>query len=223
MNLRNFINSHDLALKLWSSAVRFIGKIKWQRTQAVINNGVYYSLQESDLDTIRKLLKEDYLIILTRRRCHFTTYMTQLFSWLAGSSSYYTHALMNVEGDIKNNIDFKLIEATGEGVHYSTFMKVFDCDSVAFLKPKNIALSEWTRVMDSVKASSGREYDTLFDLQTEDKVSCVELIFQGLRLLPEYKTQYAELIELINRHGNDLTPQMLYDSGDLELVLEIRR
>jgi hypothetical protein len=130
---------------------------------------------------------------------------------------------MNVEGDIKNNLDFKLIEATGDyGVHYSTFMKVFDCDSICLLKPRGVSLDEWTKFMDKVKASYGKKYDDLFNLMDEEQVSCVELVLSGLKMLTNYEARFPQLLKLIADSDN-LVPQMLYDCGELEICYEARR
>lgn len=224
MTFRTFLEKHDWALSAWNGVTGVFSMIHWPRTQALFNGGVYYYLREEDHDQVRKLLKENYLVILTRRKSHLTTYLIAVASWFAThEASHYTHALMNVEGDITNHVDFQLIEATAPGVHYSTFMKVFDCDSVALLKPRGVSLEEWTGVMDAAKAEYGKQYDTLFDISSDQKVSCVEMIYQALKQLPEYRVRFEDLIELIERSGNDLTPQMLYDCGDMDVVFEVRR
>jgi hypothetical protein len=224
MGFRTFLETHPTAFKIWSAFGNIFANIHWQRTQAVLNNGIYFRLLEADHDTVRFLLKENYCMILTRRKCHLTTYLIGLISKFAsGKASHYTHALMNVEGDIANHIDFKLIEATGTGVHYSTFMEVFDCDSVAILKPRGVELSQWTAVLDAVKASFGEEYDMLFDLADDKKVSCVELCYKGIKKFPNYEARFPNLVALLKNDDGDLTPQMLYDCNDMDVVFEARR
>ena len=211
-------------LQVWNGMLNIFAGIHWPRTQAVINGGVYYKLTEADHDTIREILAKDYLIILTRRKCHLTTYLIAIVSaFVDHNLSHYTHALMNVEGDIPGNIGYKLIEATGVGVHYSTFMEVFDCDSVALLSPKGVPLAEWTKALDEVKTDLGKCYDTLFDISTDQQVSCVEMVYWGLKSMPDFETRFPKLVALIQERGNNLTPQMLYDTGELEVVFEVRR
>lgn len=209
---------------LWKGLLNIFSSIHWNRTSAMFNNGIYYKLEEPDHDKLREMLKDNYFVILTRRRCHLTTYLIALASLVAaGKPSHYTHALMNVEGDLDGHLGYKLIEATGVGVHYSTFMQVFDCDSVVLLSPKGMTPEAWTAVMDNVKAKLGEEYDDFFDISEDKSVSCVEMVYWGLKSLPDYQTRFPELIKLIETHGNDLTPQMLYDCGDLDVAFEVRR
>lgn len=223
MRLRTLLGNKNL-FWFYKKLTDFFAATKWQRTQAVRNNGIYYSLLEEDHNRIRELLKDGYYIILTRRKCHFTTYLIALTSYFAtGKMSHYTHALMNVEGDIDNNMDYKLIEATGEGVHWSTFMQVFDCDSVVLMKPIAVPTESWASVMESVKKELGMEYDLLFDINDASKVSCVEMVWQGLKKLPHYEARFPNLIAIIKKEKGELTPQMLYSCKDMEIVFEIRR
>lgn len=223
MSLRTFLAKHPLAFKVWTFGADIISNIHWPRTQALLNGGVYWALTEEDHDKIRRLLKEHYCFILTRRKSHLTTYMIGLMSWMAtGKAAHYAHALMNVEGDLTNHIDFRLIEATGKGVHYSTFMEVFDCDSVAVLTPRGVGLTEWTFILDEVKADYGREYDMLFDITSDQALSCIELVYDGIKKLPDYEARFPNFIEMIKKQG-ELTPQMMYDCGDFDVVFEVRR
>jgi hypothetical protein len=211
-------------LGAWNWLLDVFAAIKFDRTFAVANGGVYYRLTEGDHDSIRQLLRDSYFIILTRRKSHLTTYLIALVSLFVDRKfAHYTHALMNVEGDLDGHLGYKLIEATGEGVHYSTFMQVFDCDSVVMLTPKGMTPAEWTIVMDTVKSDLGKEYDDFFDITSNKSVSCVELVYWGLMSVPDSENRFPNLLTLIRERGNDLTPQMLLDCGDLDVTLEIRR
>jgi Permuted papain-like amidase enzyme, YaeF/YiiX, C92 family len=211
-------------LGIWDKLTDLFAAIHWPRTQAVINGGVYYSLTEADHDAIRDLLRTNYYIILTRRRSHLTTYLIALASAIVDRKfSHYTHALMNVEGDITGHLGYKLIEATGKGVHFSTFMEVFDCDSVALLSPKGLTPDEWTKIMDTVKSHLGKPYDDLFDIMSDNNLSCVEMVYWGLKSLPDYENRFPKLVAMINDRKNNLTPQMLYDTGELDIAFEVRR
>jgi hypothetical protein len=208
----------------WDKLLTFFAAIKFDWLFALFNSGKYYRLTEDDQMTIRKMLKDNYFIILTRRKSHLTTYLIALVSAIVtGKFAHYTHALMNVEGDLETLDGYKLIEATSTGVHWSTFEEVFDCDSVVLLSPRGLSLHGWTVVLDTVKSQLGKEYDDLFDIASDQNVSCVEMVYWGLKSLPDYETRFPELVQLIRTRGNDLTPQMLYDCGDLDVAFEIRR
>lgn len=217
--LRKLLTTNTIAKFCYQSIFYIISIISWKRLYALFNGGVYWSLKEADHDTLRKMLKTDYYIILIRRSTALTTYVISLASFFTtGKFSFYSHALMNVEGDIDNNVDFKLIEATAKGVHWSSFMSVFDCDNVCLLKPKGINIKEWTLILDVVKDQYGKPYDSLFDLTENQNLSCVELVYTGLSALPDYEKRFPHLQELIKKHGLNLTPQMFYDCPDLEVV-----
>ncbi len=202
----------------------FFASIQWPRAQSMVNGGLYYYLKEHDHDIIRSLLKENYLIVLTRRKSHLTTYIIFVLNYLyTRKKPYYTHAFMNVEGDITNNMDYKIIEATASGVHYSTFMQVFDCDSVVLLKPKGVPLTEWTAVLDNVKAQLGLPYDNIFDITTKTSVTCAEMVYQGLLSLPDYQKRFPKLLSLLEAEKHNLAPQNFYECGDFDIVYECRR
>lgn len=208
----------------WSWLLDIFASIKFDRIVAVFNRGMYFSLREDDHDTLRALLKDNYYIILTRRKSHLTTYLIALVSYLVDRKfAHYTHALMNVEGDLAGHLGFKLIEATGKGVHYSSFMSVFDCDSVVLLTPRGLTPTEWTAVLDKAKSDLGKEYDDFFDILSDRSVSCVELVYWGLMSLPDAEVRFPSLLKLIRDRRNNLTPQMLLDCGDLDVALEYRR
>jgi hypothetical protein len=219
------ISYSSVAYGVLSYICSFFSSVKWPRIQAWLNGGLYYSLKEIDHDKLRTMLKPNYYFILTRRKCHLTTYLISLASFLAtGRWSYYSHVLMNVDnGNAANDGEYKFIEATNPGVHFSTFMEIFDCDSVALLKPCGIINSDWVLILDKALEQQGKKYDDLFDLLDDTHVSCVELCRDALMALPNYETRFAKFETLINKHGKQLTPQMFYDCGDFELILEIKR
>jgi hypothetical protein len=152
-------------MKLWDTMCALFARTKWPRMQALWNGGMYYRLIEDDHDTIRALLQENHLLIFTRRRCHLTTYLISLLSMIVSHKPvHYAHVLMNVEGDIAQRVGYKLIEATNSGVHFSTFMQVFNCDSVALMKPRGVVIEEWTKVIAYVKNQNGKPYDNVFNI-----------------------------------------------------------
>jgi hypothetical protein len=191
-----------------------IGKINW-------NDGEY-KVTEAEMDTIRQMLAKNYYIILTRHDGHLSTYAVGFAHWvLTGKWGHYAHALMNLEGEVVTDADFRMIEATGVGVHYSTFDEVFTCDSIALLKPKCMTIEKWTSVLDKLKSNLGKPYDTLFDLAQDQAFSCVSLVRNALMAEPNYHIDFANFEAMIAKEKN-LDPNMLYECPDFEIVWETR-
>lgn len=129
---------------------------------------------------------------------------------------------MNLEDDVNSETDFRLMEATSAtGVAYAPFGEVFDCDSVALLKPKSMPLTEWTVVMDNLKTHEGKKYDTVYELADATKMSCVELVRTALMATPNYYTNFANFEKMVVKAKN-LDPHMFYTCGDFEVVYEVR-
>jgi hypothetical protein len=222
MNPNKFYNSSWY--KLLHKSTKFLSGIEWKGLRALFNDGIYFDLKETDHEILREKLAGSYYIILTNRKCHLT-------SWLIGCLTFlktkkwpsYSHVLMNcdLELDSKNWRNFKLIEATNSGVHYSTFMEVFDCDSVCLLEPTNITNEEWNAIIDALMIQNGYQYDDLFDLSDKTHVSCVELVLNALKASPNYNTNFNEFDCMINKVGN-LTPQMYLDCKDFKKKIEIK-
>jgi hypothetical protein len=202
-----------------------ISWITWNRLRALTNDGVYWSLEERDWEDLRIALGKDYYIILTRNEAHLSTYLVSLGNVFAtGKFGFWSHALMNCEGDDPiSDLGYRLMEATGVGVHYSSFQEVFRCDSVALLQPAGLTTMEWTAVMDRLLMQEGKQYDNLFDLANDSQVSCVELVRTALQALPNYSIMFASLEKMIAENGNNLTPEMLYTCPDFKIMWEIRR
>lgn len=194
----------------------FIGSINWTSKDVL-------TLEEFDI--IRKKLKKDYYIILTRHDGHLSTYAISFAHWVLtfGKKGYYGHSLMNLEDTVNTDADYRFIEATGRGVHYSDFNDAFDSQtgSVALLKPKCMTLAKWTKAMDKAKTELGKPYDTLFDLSNDQSLSCVELVRSALQGLPNYETDFANFEAMIKKYKN-LDPQMFYECEDFEIVWESR-
>ena len=195
--------------KLVDKIVLSLGNIKWQ---------IRDEISEDSKKEIAEFLKPDYYLILTRRSNHLSTYFIGLSNLvLRGKWGYWSHILMNLEDEATTEDDFRLIEAIGRGVTYSPFDQVFNVSDVALLKPKGITLEDWTAALDKVKSKLGTQYDTLFDLASEEKVSCVELARLALMAMPQYHIRFAEFEKMISRAKN-LTPQMFADCPDFEIV-----
>jgi len=203
--------------------VTLLGKINWVFLKKFLT-GREFDLTDDDHNKIRDLLASDYYIILTRRNPHLSTYaICFAHVFLTFRRGYYSHALMNLEGEVATDTDFRLVEATTKyGVAFTDFMHVFNCDSVAVLKPKNMTIDEWTSALDKAKQQIGKGYDTLYNLADEEQMSCVELVRIALKGNPNYETDFANFEAMIAKYKN-LTPQMFYECEDFEVVYEARR
>ena len=202
----------------------FISPVNFNALKALVNHGVYWDLQEEDHDYLRKVLAKNYYIILIRRKTHLTTLFIGFASWIkTGKWGYWSHALMNVDdGNIKNDEDFKLMEATSAGVHFSSFMHVFDCDAVCLLRPKGFTDEDWVETLDCLLKQKAKHYDNLFDLANDQYLSCVELVRRALMGDYKYATKFAAFEKMIQAKHN-LVPDMFYECDDFEKVWEIRR
>lgn len=193
-----------------------IGKINWTTNKVIAPD---------EFDIIRKKLKKDYYIILTRHHGHLSSYAIAIAHWVLtrGKKGYYGHALMNLEYTVKTDADYRFIEATGKGVHYSNFNDAFDSQtgSVALLKPKSMTLAKWTKVMDKARTELGKPYDTLFDLSNDKALSCVELVRAALQAEPNYAEDFANFEAMIAKYDN-LDPHMFYECSDFEIAWETR-
>jgi hypothetical protein len=210
----------------WEKLTTLVSSIEWTKFRSIVRGGKNgYDLTEADHELIKQRLASGYYIILTKRETHLTTYFISLMSLVkTGKPSEYTHALMNL--DLVENPDsfekFKLMEATSKGVHLSSFLNVFDCDSVCLLQPKNVKEDHWDEIMAGLAQQMGKKYDNLFNINDDTYVSCVEMVLDALRFSPQYWDAFPHLEEMIKNVGN-LTPQMYRDCSDFSVVLEIKR
>lgn len=139
--------------------------------------------------------------------------------WLRSfKKGYWAHAVCNFEAD--NN--FKLVEATAAGVHWSSFKDVFNCDSVVLMKPKYFTELECSAALKNIVDDIGKPYDDLFDFQSDKRLSCVEVWYHALAPLPGSREKLRSFNGMLEM-GVKINPQDLYECDDFEVVLEIRR
>lgn len=204
----------NIFLRIQRAVTLGIGKIHWKGKNM---------LDETQVTEIKKLLEKDYYIILSHRSNHLSTFFIGLASLLlTGKWAYWSHALMNVEDEVKTDDDFRFIEAVGTGVQYSGVANVLDVQGIVLLKPKNMTIDEWTAALDRAKTELGKPYDTLFNLANDQQLSCVELVRTALQGEPNYSVDFANFEALIKEYGN-LTPSLFYQCPDFEVVYEVRR
>lgn len=220
-----YIQVGKMWIEYFKKLTKFLASIQWRGLYALFNNGIYYDLKEKNHDDIKDLLAGSYYIILTYRKTHLTSWLIGVLCFLKTFKwPNYVHALMNCDGAEKSKQwkNFKFVEATNVGVHYSTFMEVFDCDRVCLLKPKNISIDDWGDIMEGLLKQHGKKYDDLFDLMDSEKVSCVELCRLALQNSKNYNEDFKNFEQLIHKIGN-LTPQMFRDCEDFEVVYEYKK
>jgi len=208
------VSNMNIFQRTWVEIIQMLGKIHWAPKN---------TLTEEEQNHIRKLLTGNYYVMLSRRNNHLSTYMISIANFfLSGKFSYWSHAFMNAEDEVKTDADFRIVEAIGVGVEYTPFDKVFNCNSVVLLKPRNMTIEDWTLALDKAKTEIGKPYDNLFDLKNDNALSCVELVRTALMADPDYQINFANFEALIAERKN-LTPQMFYECADFEIVFEIRR
>lgn len=200
----------------------WLGKVRWENLRKKIY-GKPYNLSLQDWVDIGEILKKGNYVILTRRKAHLSTYLTNFAHFLLTFRwGYYSHACVNVEPNNISNIDEIMIyESIGTGTKISNFNKVFDCDSVCILKPVWGNDFDWSDTVQNLYKDLGKPYDGSFDLGNPDKVSCVEYILNSLRKHPNYMEIFYPLERMIEIEGN-LSPDMFYESGAFRLVYEKR-
>jgi hypothetical protein len=80
----------------------------------------------------------------------------------------------------------------------------------------------WDEAIDQAITNLNKGYDNYFDLADGSKMSCVEVVLDGLKKDPEYKDKFHGLIAMIEREGN-LTPAMFLESGSFKVLLDVGR
>lgn len=205
------------------SIINFLSKLNWEWFYRW-KYGSTYLLKLRDHAEIAALLNEGNYLILTRRKSHFSTYMVALGHWfLTGRWGYYSHISMNIENGVyKDFNEFKFIESVGEGVRIAEFHKVLNCDSVAILKPKCPTGVSWEDLIAKSLLNLGKKYDLELDLKDHSKMNCVELILDALSAEPDHEYKFHGLYAEIKQQKN-LTPDMFYECGSFDVLLEIRR
>lgn len=210
-----------------------IAKINWEYPARKIY-GKDFTLGFEEWNQLAAHLATDkYYIILTHRSTHLSTYAVSLANWIkTGKWSYWSHALANCEGDLQKleytimsskflQENFRFVEATAKGVHYSKFFDVFCVDGVALLEiPKAIA----DQMDDYLTSNIGKEYDNLFDFKKDNNLCCTEVIWDAINDA-QVENCFPHLEAALKAEGA-LTPEMFYEAaqkGDMKIAYEVRK
>lgn len=212
---------------------KIIGPIEWGRLKYLFT-GRAYDLSPEDREHARHLMETQNLLWVSRRDSHLSSYFISFADYILvflvwaksgfkGTRPYfgfYSHVFINKNAE-------KLIEAVGKGVVENYFDDVFNCDSIAALRPAHISVSEWALISKEVVIEAekqlGKPYDANFDINDESKLSCIELIRLSLKKrVPYYELRFANFESLLKTYKN-VTPNMLYKSSDFVIIWEVRK
>jgi hypothetical protein len=196
--------------------IKVISPIQWEWLTARIKGRPFALTLRQYLEVIQ-IWETMHTITLTRRKSHLTTYLIWVghFILTGKRNLYWAHALFN-DGSLA-------IEAIGKGVLVNKPSKVLNVDGVAILIPKRMHLVSWEMIIDEAKrhAEIGTKYDNLFNALNDNKVSCIELVYDALKEIENHKELWPNFFRMVEEEGN-VTPQMLYDCGDFEVIYEVR-
>lgn len=209
--------------RLYIGWLNFIAGVKWPGLKKRFT-GREYDLNSKDHRKIVEVLKQGNYIILTWRSTHLTSYLIAIGHFLlTGRWVKWSHACMNIESsEYGNRTHIRILEAIGSGVRLSEFNEVFDCDAVCILRPKMPGQIKWEDVVDRGLKDIGKKYDNFFKLGNDKEMSCVEVILDVLKAIPNWEFNFHGLLAMIKNEKN-LTPPMYVECGSFEIVLEIRK
>lgn len=194
--------------------------VHWRPLRKLIC-GKGFRLSAGDHRAIKRILSTGYYIILTEDRAHLSSWAVKFANiFVTGKMARYSHALVNVEPDGAH--EFKFVEALNKGVKVSTFDEVFTCDSVCILKPKRYTVTQIDAAVGSSMRYIGVKYDKRFKHNDASELSCVEVVRNCLKDLPDYEEKMRIFEYMISTEKN-LTPQMLKDCPDFEVVREFKK
>jgi len=217
-------------LGMFGGFIAGLASVTWRSWKALFNHGIYWKLTEADHNELRRKLGSGFYVILTAGHPSLSGIGVKMASLLTGRGwPVFTHVLLNVdnEDDPLRSHEFQLVESIQQGVVYSTFMKVFDCDIVALLRPRGFTEDEWEKALERAKDNVGKGYDTLFDLIDNTEMSCVELVRDALigsfDNFEDYKKRFFHFESMIEANNGELIPEMFFKCRDFHVELYIDR
>lgn len=86
--------------------------------------------------------------------------------------------LVEYKGKDKDGLPFEAIEAIGEGVRYSSLEFALNANKIAILRPTVDKKQVLTAIKRAMKLR-GTPYDFSFDLASQDKIICTELVYRA--------------------------------------------
>lgn len=217
------MNYDGLVYRTLRRLTDFVISIHWMKFRSLFNDAKAFDVTYDEKKDIEAFLRTNNYFILTIHKSYLSTFMIRLMTLIkTGVWPDYCHILMNLEvGNKHDREGFSLMEALHDGVQYSGYSEVFDCDNVCILKPKNITEDEWSVIMVGLNKQLGKAYDDAFNIKDNSRVSCVEMCLDALKELPNFEENFPHLSEMIKTVGN-LTPQMYRDCRDFDVVYETK-
>lgn len=200
--------------------LNIIGRMNWTGLKYFFT-GREYDLRDEDITEIVRAMKSQRLIGLSYRETHFTSYcINTIYFFLSGRLREFSHAWLGPR-PFEDSLDLRIIESVAEGVRSAPFWKVLLVDAVALLKPKYFHPDKWAELDIEAEKDVGHIiYDIYGRYMDPSERNCIEqVVFRMLHSDPDCLPGTTALMKKYKQ----LTPQMIYDSGDFEVILEIRR
>jgi hypothetical protein len=198
--------------------LKLLAKIRWEWFVKLFKKPSY-AILDNELEIKRYLVKGYYGIAI------FDPYsLSSLFvvisTWiLTGKIPKYTHILMNVEPENAEHNDFRFVEATSKGYHYSDFKTALGhAKRIALLTPKYYTQEQVDTTVSVAYEKIGADYDFKFNEQDFKDLTCCETYWYRLQKLPFSDDNFRCLKMLMEYEGN-LTPQMFL-CPDFRIVKE---
>lgn len=203
-------------------------KTKWYAILSMIGYGIgsiRWDFRKKDFkkhqhDILLETIKEGNYLILTKNKYTLSALVVSILSYIKTKEwPDYTHILISFK---RENGKVGFVEATKNGVHYSDYKMITDVSNICVIAPISINDKEWQKVLYKVEKQIGKKYDNLFDLNDNERLSCVELVRFSLQALHDYYDNFKCIENKIEKYGN-LTPQMFRDSSDFNVILEMKK
>lgn len=195
-----------------------IPKIKWHNVKEFFT-GRKHDLQSNQIafaKLCRTMFEIDDAIILTSDKSSLSSWGVKLLHFLlTGKIANYSHAILKV--------DDTYIEAINAGVRYASFDEITKCDSLVVLIPTHLktlnfnedALAKWEADV------IGKNYDIYFELYDRTNMSCIEVVYDSLKI--DGNIEKMEAFKNLLSKSKNLTPQMLRDCKDFKILFEFNK
>lgn len=200
--------------------IKIIGRIEFTSIKYLFT-GRAVDMTAPDVKQVAMKLLMDRYVGLSYRKTHLTSFFISLVHFvLTGVWRKWSHAWINVDDEISDPLGMQIFESVGAGAIVSPFWDVIVVDAVVLLKPKFVKEQDWDKIHKVLLSQQGTAYDTRGRCKDISELNCVERVV--VAILTVDSTALPNLKKMMDKK-KQLTPQMLYDCGDFEICLEIRR